>query len=191
MNQKLPDVQAGFRKGRGTRDQIANICWILEEAREFQQNIYFCFIDYAKAFDCEDHNKLWKLLKKWEYQTILPVSWETCMWVKKQQLESDMEQQTGSRLGKEYVKAVYYHPVYLTYMQSTSCEMPGWMSYKLESRLRNTNNLRYADDTTLMAEREEEIKSLLMSVKEESEKASLKLNIKKLLNLNKYLKTQY
>ena len=102
------------------------------------------------------------------------------MWVKKQQLESDMEQQTGSRLGKEYVKAVYYHPVYLTYMQSTSCEMPGWMSYKLESRLRNTNNLRYADDTTLMAEREEEIKSLLMRVKEENEKAGLKLNIKKL-----------
>ena len=74
MNQKLPDVQAGFRKGRGTRDQIANICWILEEAREFQQNIYFCFIDYTIAFDCEDHNKLWKLLKKWEYQTVLPVS---------------------------------------------------------------------------------------------------------------------
>ena len=83
-NEELPEIQAGFRKGRGTRDQIANICWILEEAREFQQNIYFCFIDYAKAFDCEDHNKLWKLLKKWEYQTILPVSWETYMQVKKQ-----------------------------------------------------------------------------------------------------------
>ena len=96
------------------------------------------------------------------------------MWVKKQQLESDMEQWTGSRLGKEYVKTVYYHPVYLTYTQSTSCEMPGWMSYKLESRLRNINNLRYADDTTLMEESEEELKSLLMSVKEESEKSQLK-----------------
>ena len=96
------------------------------------------------------------------------------MWVKKQQLESDMEQWTGSRLGKEYVKAVYYHPVYLTYTQSISCEMPGWMSYKLESRLRNINNLRYADDTTLMEESEDELKSLLMSVKEESEKSQLK-----------------
>ena len=69
MNRELPDVQTGFRKGRGTRDQIANICWIIEKAREFQKNIYFCFIDYAKAFDCVDHNKLWKLLKRWEYQT--------------------------------------------------------------------------------------------------------------------------
>ena len=69
MNCKLPDVQDGFRKGRGTRDQIANICWIIEKAREFQKNIYFCFTDYAKAFDCVDHNKLWKILKRWEYQT--------------------------------------------------------------------------------------------------------------------------
>ena len=74
MNCGLPDVQGGFRKDRGTRDQIANICWIIEKAREFQKNIYFCFTDYAKAFDCVDHNKLWKLLKRWEYQTILPVS---------------------------------------------------------------------------------------------------------------------
>jgi len=82
-----------------------------------------------------DHNKLGKFLKKWEYQTTLPASWETCMQVK-QQLEPDMEQQNGSKLGKEYVKAVYWHPVYLTYMQSTSCEMPGWMKkHKLEPRL--------------------------------------------------------
>ena len=100
VNHELPDVQAGFRKGRGTRDQIANICWITEKAREFQRNIYFCFIDYAKGFDCVDHNKLRKILKRWEYQTILPASWETCMQVKKQQLEPDMEQQTGSKLGK-------------------------------------------------------------------------------------------
>ena len=71
VNHELPDVQAGFRKGRGTRDQIANIRWIMEKAREFWKNIYFCFIDYAKAFDCVDHNKLWKILKTWEYQTTL------------------------------------------------------------------------------------------------------------------------
>ena len=96
------------------------------------------------------------------------------MWVKKQQLEPYIEQLTGSKLKKEYNKAVYCHPVYLTYTQIMSCEMPGWMSYKLESRLRNINNLRYADDTTLMEESEEELKSLLMSVKEESEKSQLK-----------------
>ena len=83
MNCELPDVQAGFRKGRGTRDQIANFHCIIEKAREFQKNIYFCFIDYAKAFNCVDHNKLEKFLKIWEYQTALPVSWETCMQVKK------------------------------------------------------------------------------------------------------------
>jgi len=100
MNWELPDIQAGFRKGRETRDQIANSCSITEKAREFQKNIYFCFIDYAKAFDCVDHN-CGKLLKRWEYQTSLPSSWETCMWVKKQQLEPYMEQRTGSNLGKE------------------------------------------------------------------------------------------
>ena len=146
MNQELADVQAAFRKGRGTGDQIANIRWTIEKAREFQKNIYFCFIDYAKAFDSVDHNKLWKILKEIEipdqlsqYQTnshisqetTLPVSWEICMQVKKQQLEQDVEQQTGSKSGKEYVKAVYHHPAYLTYMQSTSCEMPGQMKHKL------------------------------------------------------------
>ena len=97
MNHELPDVQAGFRKGGGTRDQMANICWIMEKAREFQKNIYFCFIDYVEAFDCVDHNKLWKIWKKWEYQTTWPASWEICMQVRKQQLELDMEQQTGSK----------------------------------------------------------------------------------------------
>ena len=92
MNRELPDFQAGFRKGRRTRDQIANIRWIMEKAREFQKNIYFCFIDYAKAFDCVDHNKLWKILKEMESQTTWPASWETCMQVRKQQLELDMEQ---------------------------------------------------------------------------------------------------
>ena len=135
MNHELPDVQAGFRKGRGTRDQIANICWIMVKAREFQTNIYFCFIDYAKAFDCVDHNNCGKFWKRWEYQTTLPASWEICMQVKKQQLEQDMEQWTGFKLGKEYIKAIYCHPDYLTSMQSTSCEMSGWMKHKLESRL--------------------------------------------------------
>ena len=97
VNWELPDVQAGFRKGRGTRDQIANIRWIIEKAREFQKNIYFCFIDYAKGFDCVDHYKLWKVLKAWEYQTTWPASWDICMQVRKQQLELDMEQQTGSK----------------------------------------------------------------------------------------------
>ena len=83
-NGKLPDVQAGFRKGRETGDQIANICWIKEKASEFQKNIYFCFIDYTKPFDCVDHNKLWKFFKRWEYQTTLPAFWEICMEVKKQ-----------------------------------------------------------------------------------------------------------
>ena len=97
VNPELPDVWNGFRKGRGTRDQIANICWIIEKARKFQKNIYFCSIDYAKAFDCVDHNKLWKFWKRWEYQTTLPASWEICIQVKKQQLEPDTEQ-TGSKL---------------------------------------------------------------------------------------------
>ena len=83
MNSELPDIQAGFRKGRGTGGQIANICWIIEKAWEFQENIYFCFIDYAKAFDCVDHN-YGKFLKRWEYQTTRPASWEICMHVKKQ-----------------------------------------------------------------------------------------------------------
>ena len=91
VNWELSDVQAGFRKGRRARDQIANICWIIEKTKEFQRNIYFCFDDYAKAFDCVNHNKLWKI-KRWEYQTTLPASWETWMQVKKQQSESDIEQ---------------------------------------------------------------------------------------------------
>ena len=97
VNHELPDVQDGFRKGRGTRNQIANICWIIEKAREFQKNIYFCFIHYAKAFDCVDHNKLWTILKEMGIPDHLPAPWETCMQVRKQQLELDMEQQTGSK----------------------------------------------------------------------------------------------
>ena len=131
---ELPGVQAGFRKGRGTRDQIANICWVIEKVREFQKNIYSCFTDCTTAFYCVDHNKLWKFLRWWEYHTTLPASWEISRQVRKQQLELRMEQWTGSKLGKEYVKGVYCYPTYLIYMQSISCEMPGWMKHKLESR---------------------------------------------------------
>ena len=112
MNPELPDVQPEFRKGTGTRDQIANICWIIEKAKEFQKNIYFCFTDYAKAFDCVDHNKLWKILQERGMPGHLTCLLRNLMQVKKQQLELDMEQQTGSKLGKEYVKAIYCHPAY-------------------------------------------------------------------------------
>ena len=115
MNCELPDFQAGFRKGKGNRDQIANICWIIKKARKFQKNIYFCFIDYAKAFDCVDHNKLRKILQEMGIPDHL-----TCLlrnlYAGQEATEPDMEQQTGSKLGKEYVKAVYCHPAYLTYM---------------------------------------------------------------------------
>ena len=97
MNHEIPNVQAGFRKGRGTTDQIASILWIIEKAREFQKNIYFSFIDYTKAFDYVDHNKLWKILHEMGIPDHRPASWEICMQVKKQQLELDMEQQTGSK----------------------------------------------------------------------------------------------
>ena len=119
VNHELPDVQAGFRKGRGTRDQIANIHWIIDKAKKFQKNIYFCFIDYAKAFDCVDHHKLWEILQEMGIPDHV-----TCLLRKlytgQEVTELDMEQQPGSKSEKEYVKAVYSHPVYLTYMQSTS-----------------------------------------------------------------------
>ena len=133
MNQELPDVQAGFRKGRGIRDQIANIHWILEKARiKLQKNIYFCFIDYAKVFVWITEN-YGKFLKTWEHQTTLSASWEICMQVKKQQLELDMEQQTDwFQIGKGVRQGCILSPCLLTYMQSTSCKMPGWMEHKLD-----------------------------------------------------------
>ena len=121
VNCELLDVQAEFRKGRGTGDQIANIHWIIKKVREFQKNIYFCFIDYAKAFDCVDHHKLWKILKEMGIADNL-----TCLL---RNLYASQEAtvrtghgttQSGSKSGKEYIKAVYFHPAYLTYMQSTS-----------------------------------------------------------------------
>ena len=120
MNWKLSDVEAGFRKLRGTRDQTANIHWITEKAREFQKNIYFCLIDYVKAFDSVDRNKLWKILLEIGIPDHLTCLLRNLYTGQKQQLEPDVEQQTGYKSGKEYVKAVYCHPAYLTYMQSIS-----------------------------------------------------------------------
>ena len=120
MNGELPDVQTGFRKGRGTRDQIANVRWILRKAREFQKNIYFCFVDYAKVFDCMDHNKLWKILREMGIPDHLTCLSRNLYAGQEAIVRMDMEQQTGSKSGKEYIKAVYCHPAYLTSMQSTS-----------------------------------------------------------------------
>ena len=121
VNRELPDVQAGFRKGRGTRDQIANIRWIIKKARVFQKNIYFCFFDYANAFDCVDHNKLWKTLKEMGIPDHL-----TCLL---RNLYAGQEATFRTGHG-----TTYCNPAYLTSMQSTSWEMLGWMKYKLESR---------------------------------------------------------
>ena len=131
VNCKCPYVQAGFRKDRGTRDQIANSLWIIEKARVPEKHLlvlYWLFIICVSQ-------QTGKFFKRWEYLTTLPASWEICMQAKKRQLELDMEQQTGSKSGKEYVRAVYCHPAYLSYMQNASCEMLGWMKHKLESRL--------------------------------------------------------
>ena len=135
MNQDLADVQTRFRKSRGTRDQIANICLIINKAREFQKNIYFCFIDYAKAFDCVGHNKLWEILKEMGVADLLTCLLRNLYASQKATVRTGHRTTDWFQIGKEYVKAVYFHPAYLTFMQITSCEMPGWMKHKLESRL--------------------------------------------------------
>ena len=135
MSEELPDIQTGFRKGRGTRDQIANIRWIIEKAREFQKNIYSAYLTILKPLTAWITTNCGKFLKRWEHRTTLSASWEICIQVKKKQLEPDMKQQIGSKLGKEYIKAIYCHPAYLTSIQCTSCKIPGWMKHKLESRL--------------------------------------------------------
>ena len=132
---RTSNVQAGCRKGRRTRYQISNIHWITEKARELQKNINFCFIDYAKAFHCVDHNKLWKILKEMGIPENPTWSCETCMQVKKQELKPDKEQWTHSKYRKFYIKAVYHHPAYLTYTHNTPYRMPSWMKLKLESIL--------------------------------------------------------
>ena len=120
VNRELPDVQVDFRKGRGTRDQIANTCWIIEKAKEFQKNIYFCFIDYAKAFDCVDHNQLWKILKEMGIPDHLTCLLRSLYADQEATVRTGHGTQTGSKWVKECVKAVYCHHAYLTYMQSTS-----------------------------------------------------------------------
>ena len=178
VNGELTNVQPKFRKGRRTRDQIPTSVgsWKKQESsRKFLLLLYWL----CQAFDCVDPYKLWKILKEMGVSDHLTASWEICMQVRKQQLELDMEQQTGSKYGKEYIKAVYCHTCLFNLY--ALWEMLGWKKHKLESRFagRNINNLRYADDTTFMAESEEELKSLLMKVKEESDKVGLKLNIQK------------
>ena len=128
---KLPDIQAGFRKGRETRDQIGNIHQVIEKDKKFQKKKK----STSASLTVQITTNCVKLLKRLEYQAILPVFCKTFTQVKKQQLEWVMEQQTGSKLGKEYIKAVYCHPAYLTSMQNASCEMPDWMKHKVESRL--------------------------------------------------------
>ena len=173
VNCELSDVQAGFRKGRGSRDQIPNICWIIEKAREFQKNIYFCFIDYAKAFDCMDHNKLWKILKEMGIPDHL-----TCLLRNLYAgQEATVRTGHGSKLGKEYIKIVYCHHAFNLYAEYI-VRNAGLDEAKALIKIAGSkiNNLRCADDTALMAESEEELKSLLMKGEEESEKAGLKLN---------------
>ena len=178
MNHELPDVQAGFRNGR---DQIANTHWIIEKAREFQKNIYFCFINYAKAFDCVDPNKLWKNLKEMRIPDHL-----TCLL---KSLYASQEATVRTRhittnwfqIGKGVCQGCILSPclfnLYAEYIMRNAVLVEAQAGIKIARR--NINNLRYADDTTLMAESEEELKSLLMNVKEESEKVGFKLNIQK------------
>ena len=117
MNRELPGVQTGFRKGRGTRDQIANIRWIIKKARGFQKNIYFCFIDYAKAFHHVDHTKLWKILKEVGMSGHLTCLLRNLYAGQEAIVRTGHGQRTGSKLRKEYVKPVYRHPAYLPYMR--------------------------------------------------------------------------
>ena len=180
VNCELTDVQASFRKGRGTRDQIANICWIIEKAREFQKNIYVCFIDYSKAFDCVDHNKLWKVLKEMGVPDHL-----TCL-LRNLYADQEATVRTGHgtadwiQIGKGVCQGCILSPCLFNFYAGYIMRNAGLEEAQagIKTARRNINNLRYADDTTLMAE-SEELKSLLMKVKEESEQVGLKLNIRK------------
>uniref|UniRef100_A0A8C0A939 Reverse transcriptase domain-containing protein n=1 Tax=Bos mutus grunniens TaxID=30521 RepID=A0A8C0A939_BOSMU len=181
VNRELPDVQAGFRKGRGTRDQIANICWMIEKAREFQKNIYFCFIDYAKAFDCVDHNKLWKILKEMGIPDHLTYLLRNLYAGQEATVRTEHGTIDWFQIGKGVRQGCILSPclfnLYAEYIMRNGELEEAQAGIKIAGR--NVNNLRYADDTTLMAESEEELKSLLMKVKVESEKVGLKLNIQK------------
>ena len=181
LNCEIPDVQAGFRKGRGTRYQIATFLWILEEAREFQENTYFCFIDYAKPFDCVDHNKLWKILQEMgtpDHLTCLlrnlyagqEATYKTGQWTGYKATYKTMDWfQIGKGVHQGCILSPCLFNLYAEYiMQNAGLDEPQ-PGIKIAGR--NINNLRYADDTTLMAESEEDLRSLLMEVKEKSEKA--------------------
>ena len=180
MNRELPGVQVGSRKGRGTRDQIGNIRWIIKQAREFQKNICFCFIDYSKAFDCVDHNKLWKILKKMGIPDHL-----TCL-LRNLYTGQEATVRTGHgptdwfQIGKGVPQGCILSPclfnLYAEYIMRNAGLEEAQEGIKIAGR--NINNLRYADDTSSMAE-SEELKNLLMKVKEESEKVGLNLNIQK------------
>jgi len=181
MNHELPYVQAGFRKGRGTKDQIANICWIIERAREFQKNIYFCFINYAKAFDCVDHNKLWKILKEMGTPDNLTCLLRNLYAGEEETVRTRYGKTDWFQIGKGVRQGCMLSPslfnLYAEYIMRNAWLDEAHVRIKIAGR--NINNLRYADNTTLKAESEEELKSLLMKVKEESEKVGLKLNIQK------------
>ena len=181
MNRELPGVQAGFRKGRGTRDQIANICWIIEKAREFQKNIYFCFIDYAKAFACVDHNKLWKILKEMRIPDHLTCLLRNLYAGQEATVRTEHGTTDWFQIGKGVCQGCILSPclfnLYIEYIMRNAGLEEAQAGIKTAGR--NINNLKYGDDTTLMAESEEELKSLLMKVKEECEKIDLKLNIQK------------
>ena len=135
VNHELPDVQAGFRKGREPETKLPTSIGSLKKQVNSRKTFTFALLTMPKPLTVWITTNCGKFFKRCEYQTTWPASWEICMQVKKQQLELDMEQQTGSKPGKEYVKAIYCHPAYLTYMQSISCEMLGWMKHKLESKL--------------------------------------------------------
>ena len=175
MNRELPDVQAGFRKARGMRDQIANVCWIIEKAREFQKNTYFCFIDYAKAFDCVDHNKLWKLLKEMEIPDHLACLLRNLYAGQEATMRTRHGTMDWFQIGKGCILSPCLFDLCKKVIQNAGLDEA---QAGIKTAGRNNNNLRYADDTKLMAE-SEELKSLLMKVKEESEKVRLQLNIQK------------
>ena len=181
MNHELADVQAGFRKGRGTRDQIVNIRWIMEKAREFQKHIYFCFIDYAKAFDCVDQNKQWKILQEMEIPDHLPCLLRNLYSGQEATVRTGHGTADWFQIGKGVRQGCILSPclfkLHAEYIMRNAGLEETQAGIKIAAR--NINNLRYADGTTLMAESEEELKSLLTKVKEESLNAGLKLNIQK------------
>ena len=180
MNQELPDIQAGFRKGRGTRDQIANICWIIEKARELQKNIYFCFIDYAKAFDCVDHNKLWEILREMGIPEHLTCLLRNLYAGQEAMVRMSHGTMDWFQIGKGVHQGCILSPCLFNFYAECIMRNAGLdeAQARIKIAVRNIKNLRYADDTTFMAENEE-LKSLLMKVKEESEKVGLKLSIQK------------